>query len=185
MPGIGQSGASAAPHADSLGVIISMPPELAAELGQWRARYARPGDPVVDAHITLVSGRARGLWSDAADYVRKVAKGASPFTVSLRGTGTFAPVSPVVFLNLVTGEDECIELHEELLEGPVEHLLDFEYRPHLTIAHDLDPETMLKAETEMANFAADFSVQSLGLYNFVNGAWNLCEELSFGGTKQR
>lgn len=185
MPTIGQSGAPLEPRAESLGVIIALPPDLTEELSQWRARYARPDAPLVPAHITLVSGQAKGSWAEAAEHVRSVARGASAFPVSLRGTGSFAPLSEVVFLNLVTGEKECIELHQELIDGPVRHLLDFTYQPHVTIAHDLDPETMAQAQVEMSNFAADFRVESLGLYNFVNGGWNLCEELSFGGIKQR
>ncbi|NVM93654.1 2'-5' RNA ligase family protein [Arthrobacter wenxiniae] len=181
MPGIGQSGETPAPHPDSLGVIISMPPALAAELHAWRESYAGPGSSSVPAHITLVSGRARRSWTEAAEHVRSVARNGSPFTISLRGTGTFAPVSPVVFLNLEQGAGKCRELHNELLAGPVEHLLDFEFQPHLTVAHDLDPEVMARAEAEMAGFAAELEVTSIGLYDYARGGWSLHEELVLGG----
>lgn len=181
MPGIGQSGASPAPQHDSVGVIITMPPDLADELGRWRSRYAKQDTIAVPAHITLVSGRALVRWADAAQHVREVARNTTPFKVSLRGTGTFLPVSPVVFLNLVDGVQECRDLHELLLEGPVEHLLDFGFYPHLTIAHDLDAETMTRAQIEMADFAADFEVASIGLYDYADDGWVLREELSLGG----
>ncbi|MCQ9164845.1 MULTISPECIES: 2'-5' RNA ligase family protein [unclassified Arthrobacter] len=181
MPGIGQSGASPAPHPESLGVVISMPPALAAELHAWRESYAGPGNGAVPAHITLVSGRARHSWDEAAEHVRKVAREGSPFTVSLRGTGTFAPVSPVVFLNVDRGAGECRKLHDELLAGPVEHLLDFGFEPHLTVAHDLDAGTMARAEAEMADFAAELEVNSIGLYDYAQGRWELYEELALGG----
>lgn len=184
MPGIGQSGATPAPHPDSLGVIITMPPALAAELGARRESFAGPGNGVVPAHITLVSGRAKGSWAEAAEHVRKVARQASPFTISLRGTGTFIPVSPVVFLNLEQGAGECRELHEELLAGPVEHLLDFEFHPHLTVAHDLDTATMARAEAEMAAFEAQLEVTSIGLYDYSHDGWALHEELTLGGEGQ-
>ncbi len=180
MPGIGQSGASEAPHPNSLGVVISMPPALDAELGAWRESYAGPGNGVVPAHITLVSGRARRSWAEAAEHVRKIARTATPFTVRLLGTGTFAPVSPVVYLNLERGAGRCIELHEQLLAGPVEHLPQFEFRPHLTVAHDLDPDTMARAAAEMAGFEAQLEVTSIGLYDYAGGGWALHEELTFG-----
>lgn len=181
MPGIGQSGASPAPLADSLGVIITMPPGLQAELGEVRTRYATPGSPIVPAHITLISGRSTSSWQEAADHVREVAKTVKSFTISLRGTGSFEPVSPVIFLNIVKGQTECVSLHEALLEGPIEHLVGFDYQPHVTIAHDLPEQTMQQAEIEMADFSADFAVESIGLYDFHNGGWALREEISFGG----
>jgi 2'-5' RNA ligase len=181
MPGIGQSGSSPAPHADSLGVIISLPAELAAEIGARRARYAGPGAAVVPPHITLVSGRATDSWDDAACYVREVAAAGEPFTLSLRGTGTFEPLSPVVYLNVESGAENCAKLHDALLEGPVEHLLDFDFHPHLTVAHDLDADAMEQAKDEMADFTADFEVTSIGLFDFLAGGWALREELELGG----
>ena len=54
MPGIGQSGGSPVPHADSLGVIISLPPALAEQLSERRGEYGGPAAGVVPPHITLV-----------------------------------------------------------------------------------------------------------------------------------
>ncbi len=182
MPGIGQSGSSPTPHPDSLGVIISLPAALAKQLSDSRAEYAGPASAVVPPHITLVSGRATDDWADAAAHVRKVAAAGEPFRISLRGTGTFEPVSPVVFLNVDGGAQECARLHEELVRGPLEHLLEFEFHPHLTIAHDLDEAAMARAKAGMADFAADFEVTSIGLYDYLGGGWALREELALGGS---
>lgn len=184
MPGIGQSGASPAPHVGSLGVIISLPAELAAEISAKRVSYAGPEAAVVPPHITLVSGKASDSWDEAASYVREVAAAGEPFTLSLRGTGTFEPLSPVVYLNVESGAKECARLHEALLQGPVEHLLEFDFHPHLTIAHDLDSGAMESAKREMADFAAEFEVTSIGLFDFIAGGWALREELKLGGNGQ-
>lgn len=181
MPGIGQSGASPAPHPNSLGVIISLPPALADELSAKRAFYAGREADVVPPHITLVSGRATESWDDAAEHVRKVAAAGEPFTLSLRGTGTFEPLSPVVFLNVDAGAEACATLHHQLVDGPVAHLLEFGFHPHLTIAHDLDEPAMARAKSGMANFSADFEVTSIGLFDYLAGSWSLREELSLGG----
>lgn len=185
MPGIGQSGASAAPHDDSLGVIISLPPELAAELSARRAFYAGPDAAVVPPHITLVSGKASHSWEEAAAHVRRVAAAGEPFVLSLRGTGTFEPVSPVVYVNVAAGARACTTLHGELVAGPLEHLPEFDFHPHLTIAHDLDDDAMARAKTEMAGFEAEFQVNSIGLFDYVSGGWALREELNLGGERKR
>lgn len=181
MPGIGQRGGSPAPQAEGLGVIISLPPALAAGLGARRADFGGAAAALVPPHITLVSGRASGPWDLAAAHVRGVAAATAPFQISLRGTGTFEPVSPVVFLNVVDGAQQCTALHRELLRGPIEHLLDYDFHPHLTMAHDLNAAAMERAKTQMADFAAGFTVASIGLFNHLDGAWALREELALGG----
>lgn len=181
MPGIGQSGVSPVPQSGSLGVIISLPEVLAQELSARRADYGGAEAAVVPPHITLVSGAASGEWEEAAEHVRRVAAAGEPFTISLRGVGSFEPISPVVFLTVTEGAQNCVELHQALLEGPLDHLLDFEFHPHLTIAHDLDADTMNRAKAELSAFAADFKVNSIGLFDYLAGAWALREELALGG----
>jgi len=185
MPGIGQSGASPAPHSDSLGVIISLPAALTAELNRWRESFGGAAVTVVPPHVTLVSGRATGPWIEAAEHVRKVAAAAAPFTIALQGTGTFEPISPVVYLNLVKGVPECIDLHEKLLAGPMDHLLEFDFHPHLTVAHDLDTAAMARAKAEMAGFVAEFEVNSIGLFDYSQDGWSLREELALGGSAEQ
>lgn len=181
MPSLVQSGAPTLPHAGSLGVIISLPASLAAELGQKRAQFAGPSAAVVPPHITLVSGRATDSWDAAVEHVREVAAESTPFKLSLRGTGTFQPVSPVVFLNVDHGAQECAALHAKLVQGPLEHQLAFDFHPHLTIAHYLDDEIMDQAKEEMAHFEASFEVASIGLFDYIEGNWALREELNLGG----
>lgn len=181
MPGIGQRGGSPTPQAGSLGVIISLPAALAQELSARRADYGGAEAAVVPPHITLVSGRASGPWEAAAKHVRAVAALTEPFRISLRGTGSFAPVSQVVFLRVDEGALQCAQLHRELLRGPIEHLLAYDFHPHLTVAHDLDAAVMDNAKAQLADFAAEFEVNSIGLFDYLDGAWALREELALGG----
>lgn len=184
MSGIGQSGVTVRPNENNLGVIISLPPELAAELSARRVSYSGPDAAVVPPHITLVSGRASGSWEDAAAHVRQVAAAGEPFMLSLRGTGTFEPLSPVIYLNVGFGAEECARLHQQLVAGPLEHLLAFDFHPHLTIAHDLDEQVMSRAKTEMAGFRAEFEVRSIGLFDQESGGWVLREELNLGEARK-
>ena len=60
-----------------------------------------------------------------------------PFRVHLRGTGTFQPISPVVFVGVVQGISQCEVLAAEVLRGPLAIDRAFPFHPHVTIAHHL------------------------------------------------
>ena len=101
--------------------------------------------------------------------------------VTISGTGTFRPVSPVVYINVEEGFDACVDLHRKLQTGPLERELPFSYHPHVTIAHDVAPESLDEAETVLESYRATFPVVSMGLYEHdAEGIWQLREELDFG-----
>lgn len=165
----------------SLGVILGFPPGIAEELQRWRASFGDPMATVIPAHITLVTTTPTDDWEAARDHVREVARTQAPFMVTIAGTGSFRPVSPVVFINVEEGFEECVELHEKLQTGPLARDLPFAYHPHVTIAHDVAPESLDEAETVLRNYRATFPVVSMGLYEHdTNGIWQLREELDFG-----
>jgi 2'-5' RNA ligase len=165
----------------SLGVILGFPPGIAEELQRWRASFGDPMATVIPAHITLVTTTPTDDWEAARDHVREVARTQAPFMVTIAGTGSFRPVSPVVFINVEDGFEECVELHEKLQTGPLARDLPFAYHPHVTIAHDVAPESLDEAETVLKDYRATFPVVSMGLYEHdTNGIWQLREELDFG-----
>jgi len=165
----------------SLGVILGFPPEIAEELQRWRASFGDPMATVIPAHITLVTTTPTQDWETARDHVREVARTQAPFMVTIAGTGSFRPVSPVVFINVEEGFGACVELHERLQTGPLERELPFAYHPHVTIAHDVAPESLDEAETVLKDYRATFPVVSMGLYEHdTDGIWQLREELDFG-----
>lgn len=165
----------------SLGVILGFPPEIAEELQRWRASFGDPMATVIPAHITLVTTTPTQDWEKARDHVREVARTQAPFMVTIAGTGSFRPVSPVVFINVEEGFGACVELHEKLQTGPLERELPFAYHPHVTIAHDVAPESLDEAETVLKDYRATFPVVSMGLYEHdTDGIWQLREELDFG-----
>ena len=165
----------------SVGVILGFPPEIADELQRWRASFGDPLAGVVPAHITLVTTTPTQDWEATLEHVRGVARRQSPFMVTIAGTGTFRPVSPVVFINVEEGFDACVDLHEKLQQGPLKRELPFAYHPHVTIAHDVAPESLDDAETVLKDYRATFPVVSMGLYEHdAEGIWQLREELDFG-----
>ncbi|KQQ82691.1 2'-5' RNA ligase family protein [Arthrobacter sp. Leaf137] len=165
----------------SAGVILGFPPDIAAELQQWRASFGDPLAGVVPAHITLVTTTPTHDWEATLAHVRDVARRQSPFMVTISGTGSFRPVSPVVFIKVEDGFDQCVELHEKLQQGPLQRDLPFAFHPHVTIAHDVSPESLDEAETVLKSYKATFPVVSMGLYEHdADGIWQLREELDFG-----
>jgi 2'-5' RNA ligase len=169
---------------DSLcvGVILGFPREVAQELQQWRASFGDPMADVIPAHITLVTTTPAQDWEATREHVRDVARRQAPFKITISGTGSFRPVSPVVFLKVEDGFEECVGLHEQLQTGPLERDLPFPYHPHVTVAHDVAPESLDEAETVLRDYTATFPVVSMGLYEHDdNGIWQLREELDFGG----
>jgi 2'-5' RNA ligase len=168
-----------------VGVILEFPRPVAEELQAWRASFGDGLAEGVPAHITLVTTTETSDWDAAARHVRRVAAGARPFTVGLCGSGTFRPVSPVVYVNVVEGFDECVQLHRQLQRGPLERILPFPYHPHVTVAHDLSPDRLDAAQIELESYSASFEVASMGLYeHHPDGFWQLREELGFG-TRER
>jgi 2'-5' RNA ligase len=165
----------------SLGVILAFPPEIAEELQRWRASFGDPMATVIPAHITLVTTTPTHDWEAAREHVREVARTQAPFMVTICGTGSFRPVSPVVFIKVEEGFQECVDLHEKLQTGPLERELPFAYHPHVTIAHDVAPESLDEAETVLKDYRATFPVVSMGLYEHdTGGIWQLREEFDFG-----
>jgi 2'-5' RNA ligase len=173
--------ASKASEGMSVGVILGFPPAIAEELQRWRASFGDPMAGIVPAHITLVTTTLTHDWEATREHVRSVARRQAPFMVTVAGTGSFRPVSPVVFINVEDGFDHCVELHEKLQTGPLERDLPFSYHPHVTIAHDVAPESLDEAETVLKDYRATFPVVSMGLYEHdADGIWQLREELDFG-----
>ena len=165
----------------SIGVILGFPTEIAEELQRWRASFGDPMAGVIPAHITLVTTTVTQDWEATYNHVRNVASRQEPFNVTISGTGSFRPVSPVVFLNVEGGFGDCVSLHQQLQAGPLERELPFAYHPHVTVAHDVAPESLDEAESALKDYRATFPVASMGLYEHDdNGICQLREELDFG-----
>lgn len=164
-----------------VGVVIAIPDPIAGELERWRASFGDPLAAIVPPHITLVTTTPASDWVSTIEHVRQVAATQRPFTVTLKSTGTFRPLTPVVFINVNEGFDECVDLHSRLQAGPLERELDYPYHPHVTVAHDVSEANMDSAEVQLDDFEASFTVRTMGLYEHdVTGVWKLREELTFG-----
>ncbi|QGQ20061.1 2'-5' RNA ligase family protein [Cellulomonas sp. JZ18] len=156
-----------------VGVAVTLPEPYRGELADARARTGDPDAAHVQPHVTLVGPLPVPAARTAAldDHLRTVAAAHGPFEVHLRGAGTFRPVTPVVFVPLVRGADECTALERALRTGPLAHEPRYPYHPHVTVAHALDDAALDAAQAAMGGYEASFLVTHLHRYVHDGRAW--------------
>jgi 2'-5' RNA ligase len=172
------------PAIETIGVAIAIPPPHGAELQSWREQFGDPMARQIPTHVTLlpptqVSG---AQLPEIEDHLRAVAGAAVGFTIHLRGTGTFRPASPVVFVTVAEGIAGCETLEAAVRSGPLgTRDLEFAYHPHVTVAHDLPDPALDHAFEKLAGYDARFEVDSIGLYvHGPDGYWRPRRTFSFG-----
>ncbi len=102
-----------------------------------------------------------------------MAAGHRPFAVRLAGTGTFRPITQVVFVAVADGTAECEVLAADIRSGPLERTLAYPYHPHITVAHDVPAEALDEVYDRLADFAAEFPVDGFTLYEHgPDGRWH-------------
>jgi 2'-5' RNA ligase len=150
----------------TIGVAVAIPEPWGKELQDYRESVGDTSASLIPTHITLVppTELAEGGLAAVEQHLAAVATQGRPFRVHLRGTGTFRPVSPVVFVSLAEGIAGCEQLAEALRRGPLDVDLDYPYHPHVTVAHDVDPSRLDRAFAELAGFECSFEVEQFHLY---------------------
>lgn len=146
----------------TIGVTIPMPEPYRSHLQTHRASYGDPAADTIPPHITLMPPTQVDPLelADLIEHIEQVAASRPPFVIVLAGTGTFRPVSPVVFVQLLAGATECGDLERALRAGPLSIAQTFAYHPHVTVAHHVDDAALDRAERELASFAGSFVVQA-------------------------
>jgi 2'-5' RNA ligase len=166
----------------TIGVAIPVPAPFAGTLEQWRAEFGDPMASAIPAHITLLPPSLVPVTDLATvrDHLKTVADAHDPFDVHLRGTGTFRPVSPVVFVQLAEGVAQCEQLEQRVRSGVLARDLHFYYHPHVTVAHRVDDAALDRAFTTLAAFEAQFVVDGFSLYEHgADGVWRVVDVFSF------
>jgi 2'-5' RNA ligase len=148
-----------------IGVAVAIPEPWATELVDYRLRIGDPTAEGVPSHITLIPPTELPDGLDEIEaHLATAASEVAPFRVHLRGTGTFRPVSPVVFVSLAEGISQCEQLAAAVRRGPLAVDLDYPYHPHVTVAHHLDDPTLDRAFDDLAGFDCAFDVTDFHLY---------------------
>ncbi|EFL17095.1 2'-5' RNA ligase family protein [Streptomyces sp. C] len=169
----------------TLGVSIAVPEPYGSQLQELRAGFGDAAAHGIPTHVTLVPPTE--VETDRLPAIRahlaEVARAFPAFPMRLEGTGTFRPLSPVVFVRLAEGAPGCTRLQGEVRdpEGPLARELAFPYHPHVTVAHGISEEAMDRAFTELADYAAGWLCEGFALYEQgSDGVWRKLREYPFG-----
>jgi 2'-5' RNA ligase len=157
----------------TIGVAIAIPEPWATELHDYRLAIGDPTAEGVPSHITLIPpiDVDPDVLVEIETHLEQAARRHAGFRVHLRGTGTFRPVSPVVFIGLVEGISQCEQLADAVREGPLGLDLAFPYHPHVTVAHHLGDAELDRAFDDLAGFECSFDVGDFHLYVHDGDAW--------------
>jgi 2'-5' RNA ligase len=170
-----------------IGVAVPIPDPWNQELADARKRFGDPTAGLIPPHITLLPPTAidESVFQQTEGHLHAVAASQTPFDVHLRGTGSFRPVSPVVFVAVAAGISDCERLERGVRSGPLERELFFPYHPHVTVAHDLPEVALQRAYDELADYEARFNIGSFQLYEHGDdGVWRSLHEFALRGTNQ-
>ena len=150
----------------TIGVAVAIPEPWATELQDYRAAVGDTTAAMIPTHITLVPPTEvdDDQLEKIEHHLEAAADEVGRFCVHLRGTGTFRPTSPVVFVSLAEGISQCEQLADVVRRGPLSIDLAFPYHPHVTIAHHLSDAQLDQAFEELAGFECEFDVEDFKLY---------------------
>jgi 2'-5' RNA ligase len=168
----------------TVGVVIDLPEPHATVVRRWRQRVGDPQGDVIPPHVTLLppttvpETEMKAVMEQLAESAELV----KPFSMHLSGTGTFRPLSQVVFVQIATGIAQCEVLETSIRRGALARPLDFPFHPHVTVAHDIDEAALDAAYDGLSDFVARFHVDRFALYvRGENGAWTAEQDFVLKG----
>jgi 2'-5' RNA ligase len=167
----------------TIGVAIPIPEPHGTELQDWREHFGDPMARSIPTHVTLLPPTevSEEALPGIEAHLRGIAAAGTRFDILLRGTGTFRPASPVVFVTLAEGISDCELLERQIRSGPLgQRELEFVYHPHVTVAHDIADAALSHAFEKLAQYEARFTVWGFSLYEHgADGVWRPVVDFSF------
>jgi 2'-5' RNA ligase len=168
-----------------IGVAIDIPDPWGADLTRRRAEAGDPAAAYVPAHLTLLGPTEIDPAALPAieAHLASVAAAHPPYALHLRGTGTFRPVTDVVFVAVAAGISETELIAAAITGGPVlRRDARFPYHPHVTVAQDVAAEELDKVYEDLADFSARFDVEGFTLFSHSGeGRWRPRRDFPLGG----
>lgn len=167
----------------TIGVSVAVPDPWGSDLQRYRVELGDEAAAGIPTHVTLLPPIDVDdvLLPEIDAHLAAVAGDASPYLLRMRGTGTFRPVSPVVFINVVQGISGCELLAQGVRRGPLAIDTAFPYHPHVTVAHHLSEELLDRAFDEQAAFDCTFTVDRFSLYVHDGTGWVPRRDYALGG----
>jgi 2'-5' RNA ligase len=173
------------PEQTVIGIVVPVPEPWAQLLVDWRSKVGDPQATLVPPHVTLLPPTEVAVADRKAisAHLADVARCHPPFDMHLSGTGTFAPVSDVVFVAVARGIGNCEMIANDVRRGPLARTLSFPYHPHVTVAHDVPGDMLEFAYSGLAGLSAAFQVDSFTEFEQTpGGAWAVAREYRLTGS---
>jgi 2'-5' RNA ligase len=150
----------------TMGVAIAVPEPHGSLLREMRAAFGDQLARTVPSHITLLPPHEVdvGDLDEICGRLDKAAGAVPSFRVRLRGTGTFRPVSPVVYVRVHAGYVATGVLAGQLRLAIDAPRAEFPFHPHVTVAHHLDDLALDHAHDALRGFECEFEVEEFALY---------------------
>ena len=168
-----------------IGVAIDVPEPWGSALTRRRAQAGDPQAAYTPAHVTLLGPTEvpTALLPAVEKHLDTVACGQPPFSIHLRGTGTFRPITEVVFVNLAAGISECQLLAASIAAADGVHRNSrFPYHPHVTVAQDVPAPALDAVFSDLAGFSACFDVTGFTLFSHGGeGPWRPRRDFTLRG----
>lgn len=150
-----------------IGVAVDIPAPWGPHLTRCRIAAGDPLGAAVPAHLTLLGPTEveRGALPGIVEHLDEVASAHHEFDVLLRGTGTFRPVTEVVFVTVAAGIGECEQLAAAITGRPeLDRPRSFPYHPHVTVAQEVPGPALDRVFAELSGFEARFRVGGFTLF---------------------
>ena len=167
-----------------LGVVVPIPEPWSQLFVDWRAKVGDPQANSVPPHVTLLPPTEVPCADRAGitEHLTRVAASHPPFDMHLSGTGTFTPVSDVVFVAVARGIGNCELLANDVRSGPLARTLSFPYHPHVTVAHDVPGDMLDLAYSGLSDLSAEFRVEHFTEFEQApDGGWVVAREYPLTG----
>jgi 2'-5' RNA ligase len=172
------------PETAVIGIVVPVPEPWAQLFVDWRTKVGDPQARLVPPHVTLLPPTEVPAADRAAvaEHLADVARAHPAFTMHLAGTGTFSPVSDVVFVTVARGIGDCELIATDVRRGPLDRQLAYPYHPHVTVAHDVAPDMLELAYSGLADLSAEFRVEHFTEFEQTpTGAWAVAREYPLTG----
>lgn len=167
----------------TIGVVIDLPEPHSTVVRRWRGRVGDPQADLIPPHVTLLppTGVAAQDMATVRAELTEAAQTVMPFAMHLSGTGTFRPLSKVVFVQVACGIAQCELLEAAIRRGILAREPDFPFHPHVTVAHDIDEQSLDAAYEGLSDFVARFQVDRFALcIRGHDGVWKAEQDFPLG-----
>ena len=167
-----------------LGVVLLLPEPWSSEVKGLRRALGAPSLDTQPPHLTLVPpvNVSDARVNEAVGVLRRAAANCVPvMSLTLGPPASFAPVSPVVYLEVGGDLEALVRLQADVFGAPLHRIVDYDYIPHVTLHESASDETIRVSATLLRGYQIDVSFDRVCLLEQgPDRVWSPLTDISFG-----